>query len=479
MTARSPETPAPRSEAPVELSAVLAELVEGRRWLRTVIDHLPALVGYWDHELRNKLANQAYVEWFGKTPEQIAGCHIREVLGEDLFAKNYPFMERALAGERQDFDRRIVDAAGVTRYAQTSYLPHVRDDGEVAGFFVLVADVSPRVRAEIALAAEQARTTHLAEQLRLVSRVSATLHDLDPDAVQERITRAVLELGYDGAVLALIDQAEGALRSAHPQGIFAPLGGQVLPLAGGTSTQAAASQRPVVVDDYRTVAEPQPAVVATGVRTVVSAPVHAQGKVVAVLHAGTEQVRTVPASDLEVLSLLADIAGTALTNADRYAAVQARSEHLAHIVQTDALTGIGNRAAGEQMLATVAAGDAVVVVDLDHFKDVNDHHGRAAGDRTLRHLADVLNHGLRDQDRVARMGGAEFLLLLPGTALTEADEVLHRLRSTWQDQGPITTFSAGCTVVHDGEPPAQAYDRADAALRQAKDAGRDRAVLQA
>jgi len=471
------ELPRPRGETPVELSAVLSELVEGRRWLRTVIDHLPAMVGYWDRDLRNKLANNAYVEWFGKTPEEIAGLHIREVIGEELFAQNLPYMEKALAGERQDFDRTIVDASGVTRYSQAAYVPDVRENGQVEGFFVLVADVSERVRAEIALQAEQARTSHLAEQLRLVSRVSATLHDLDPDAVQDQITSAVLRLGYDAASLALIDHDLQLLRPVHGQGLFAPLDGHALPYKGGTSPTVAAKQRPVVIEDYRVHPAPQPAVLATGVRTTISVAVHAEGQVAAVLHAGTAEVRTVPESDLEVLSLLADIAGTALANAERYAATRARTEHLAHIAQTDALTGIGNRFAGERMLATVVPGDAVVLVDLDHFKHVNDHHGHLAGDRTLRHLADVLRHGLREQDRVARMGGEEFLMLLPGTKLPEADEVLHRLRSTWVDQGPLTTFSAGCTVVRHGETEEQAYARADTALYRAKEEGRDRVVL--
>jgi diguanylate cyclase (GGDEF)-like protein/PAS domain S-box-containing protein len=120
--------------------------------LRSVIDSLPAMIGYWDRDLRNVLGNKAYVEWFGKTPEQMHRLHIREVIGEDLFQLNLPYMQEALAGNAQHFDRTIVDASGRTRYSQASYIPDVDSEGEVHGFFVLVADVTERVVAQMALA---------------------------------------------------------------------------------------------------------------------------------------------------------------------------------------------------------------------------------------------------------------------------------------------------------------------------------------
>lgn len=135
----------------------------------SILNGLPALIGYWDADLRNRLANNAYVEYFGMTPEQIHGRHIREVLGEELYAKNLPFLERALAGERQMFDREIPTPSGEKRYTQASYIPDVVD-GEVRGIFVLVTDISQRRNAEIeaqearlaAQAANRAKTEFLA-----------------------------------------------------------------------------------------------------------------------------------------------------------------------------------------------------------------------------------------------------------------------------------------------------------------------------
>ena len=121
------------------------------RLLRAAIDRVPAMIGYWDRDLRNVLANRPYLEWFGRTPEEILGIHISELLGPELFALNEPYMLEVLAGTPQRFDRTIVDASGSTRYSQADYIPDIHESGEVLGFFVLVTDVTARTEAELAL----------------------------------------------------------------------------------------------------------------------------------------------------------------------------------------------------------------------------------------------------------------------------------------------------------------------------------------
>jgi len=118
--------------------------------LHALFDHLPALVGYWDRDARNVLANAAYLEWFGKTSEEVRGLHIRDLLGPEVYAKNLPFITGALNGEEQLFERALVDASGRLRHTQASYVPDVID-GENYGFFVLVTDVTPRVEAQRAM----------------------------------------------------------------------------------------------------------------------------------------------------------------------------------------------------------------------------------------------------------------------------------------------------------------------------------------
>lgn len=120
-----------------------------------MLDSIPAMIGYWDASRHNRFANRAYREWFGMTPEQIAGRHIRELLGPDIYAKNLPFIEAALRGEPQQFERTIPKPDGTTvRHSSAIYVPDV-DDGEVRGFSVLVFDVSELKRTQLAL--EEAR----------------------------------------------------------------------------------------------------------------------------------------------------------------------------------------------------------------------------------------------------------------------------------------------------------------------------------
>ena len=123
---------------------------------------LPAAVGYWDADLRNRVANRAYVEFLGLTPEEIHGRHVSAVLGPELYALNRPYIERALAGELQSFDRTIIDPSGELRHTQASYIPDVVE-GEVRGFVVLVTDITaPRV-AEQAQAVAEAKFQDLLE----------------------------------------------------------------------------------------------------------------------------------------------------------------------------------------------------------------------------------------------------------------------------------------------------------------------------
>jgi diguanylate cyclase (GGDEF)-like protein len=138
----------------------------------------------------------------------------------------------------------------------------------------------------------------------------------------------------------------------------------------------------------------------------------------------------------------------------------------------DPLTGVGNRRQADALLAQVKPGDAVALLDLDHFKSVNDRWGHAMGDEVLTDLARYLDRSLRDGDAVARYGGEEFLIVLR-RAGDNAGAAIERLSAGWRRTDPVTTFSAG-VAVHESDATSEATMAcADAALYEAKDAGRD------
>lgn len=151
----------------------------------------------------------------------------------------------------------------------------------------------------------------------------------------------------------------------------------------------------------------------------------------------------------------------------------------------DPLTGAGNRRALRHSLRAAhslarrqRAAMALVMLDVDHFKAVNDRHGHLAGDRVLRRLATLCMSRLRSHDRLFRYGGEEFVVLLPFTGLTEARHVAESLRAVvargTQATGVSVTLSAGVAELRPEESVTAWLARADAALRRAKRAGRDR-----
>lgn len=117
------------------------ELIEREQFLKSLIDVFPGMVCYWTRDLRCTFANHAYVEWFGKTVEDMQGIHISELLGPAQYSENEPHIQAALQGEAQRFERVFTKPDGSLAYTWVHYIPNLQD-GQVHGFFALVADVT-------------------------------------------------------------------------------------------------------------------------------------------------------------------------------------------------------------------------------------------------------------------------------------------------------------------------------------------------
>ena len=126
-------------------------LRQRERVFKATLDAIPAMIGYWDTNLINRFCNRAYSDWFGLDPETIPGKHIREILGEERYTLNLPYMQRALVGELQTFERAIPAPDGsMTRYSLAQYLPDFID-GKVCGFYAVVTDITPVKQVQIEL----------------------------------------------------------------------------------------------------------------------------------------------------------------------------------------------------------------------------------------------------------------------------------------------------------------------------------------
>ncbi|TDP38182.1 diguanylate cyclase (GGDEF)-like protein [Idiomarina aquatica] len=172
------------------------------------------------------------------------------------------------------------------------------------------------------------------------------------------------------------------------------------------------------------------------------------------------------------------------TRADAMLQLQQNREQLEIIANTDKLTGLNNRQRFDQQLHKYVVDAerkqqpfALLLVDIDHFKRVNDQFGHLFGDSVLQSLATYLQQNLRSEDFLARWGGEEFAVLMPNTSSRQAYQLAERLRELIADT-PIceheVTFSGGIAVWRPGYDAETLLGHADKALYKAKDNGRNR-----
>lgn len=563
--------------------------------LQAVFDRMPAMIGYWDRDLRNRLANNAYVEWFGREPGEVRGIHIRELLGPDLFAKNLPYMEAALQGEIQTFDRTLVDTAGTTRHTQASYIPDIVD-GEAHGFFVLVTEITERVELEreTADAAERYRAL-----IRSLPRGFALLFDTElrftvadgealphfgyspeelegrtlaeampPDLAAElapRYLRALTgepttwERAIDDRVYTLtagpvrgpgeeviggivvctdvteerrgaaIAQALSALSAVAADGtsitdlaervaqalreIFDLDNVGLMRVRDGRWARALASSPPVREVDpaldteldlegsgtalAEAVRTGKPAaqqytpesdgaahlLYAAGLRAGAAALIRVRGKVWGALSLTSRDPAAIDEALMDRLESVSELVGLAIANAEAW-------ESLHRQATTDPVTGLANHRAFQERLAERLAatrrdgrGCGLVLLDLDHFKQVNDAHGHPAGDAVLHEVGRRLEAVVRGHELAARIGGEEFALVVEGgdaeSVLAVADRARRAIVDTPFPEVGTVTASGGVALVAGaaGQVTADALiEAADHALYAAKRAGRNQVV---
>lgn len=184
---------------------------------------------------------------------------------------------------------------------------------------------------------------------------------------------------------------------------------------------------------------------------------------------------------------LANLAFLALLNV--YAQLRENMLIMEQLAHTDHLTRLTNRRGLEPLLKQelqraerYGLPFAVLLADLDHFKEVNDRHGHAIGDQVLREVALRLDHNLRQADTVARWGGEEFLILAPTTDLAQAEQLAERLIEVIRSEPVVgsipVTISIGVSCYRAGDSLESLLQRADEALYRAKALGRNRLELE-
>ncbi|HYX66250.1 MAG TPA: diguanylate cyclase [Burkholderiales bacterium] len=415
-------------------------LRESEAWLRIITDNIPAMVSYIDAEERYRFNNRAYEQLLGKPRSQVTGHTVREVWGEARYTQFKPNIERALRGERVTHDYAARLGGNELRLLAT-YVPDRDVRGRVKGFFVLASDIT-------ALAATR-------DELR---------------AAHER-----LEAALDGSNVALWDtdlrSGRVYLGEAWARIVDAPPRDSV-----ATTDELLALVHPADVDTVRRASLE----VMKGLRPLYAVEHRVKsrnGEWRWILSRGRVTERDPAGRALRMI-------GTNLDITERRRAEEAMQS----IAQTDALTGLANRRMlGDRLRVALARNrrsgmeSAVLYLDIDRFKDINDTLGHPAGDAVLAELARRLAACVRASDTVARFGGDEFVVLLEDlrerhNAVRIAEKILEEARRPVRVEVAevLLTVSVGLAYSDGASTDEDLLRRADAALYEAKTAGRNR-----
>ena len=416
----------------------IAHLVPSEVLVHALDRSLGASVSLIGRDLCFQYVNEAFARSFATTPEALLGESLYELYGTDHVTEFKPYVERAMAGETVTYERRSKVAKSDGIWFTVALTPWLDANGAVIGLMSCSMKVHElKLSSEALRAASERLSSHmdnspltvleLDENLRVArcsSRVSAML-GLDPEELvgQALFNVPTIANGNETLVAAFARLTAGAESSNRVE------------------TKMTHSDGHTVYCDWFN-----------------SALTDATGKVTS------------------VQALVQDVS----------ARVEA-AEQLLHIATHDTLTGLANRRMLTERLSHALTraertGDAVALlfIDLDGFKRVNDLHGHAAGDEVLKDVADRLRHVARSTDFVARLGGDEFVILMDtdvhdGSPSALSERVFDALSTPCQFSGGEASITASIGVAM--HPPlsnlaADLIRRADAAMYEAKSAGK-------
>ncbi|WP_235566251.1 EAL domain-containing protein [Methylibium sp. Root1272] len=399
--------------------------------LRVLADNVPALIAYYEQQgFRCTFANRHYASALGWTPENILGRTAAEIVGERGWQQIRPYIEQVVETRAQvSYERELTDTAGRPQWLEVDVLPNFDDEGELSGAFVRVTDITKHRLAERAVRESEDRLAKFMQ-----ASAEGILFHRNGTVID--INAPICELtGYAR------DEVIGRQTSEFLAPDHLPRAQQALATGAETAWESVALGR-------------------SGERIPVELITRS------IMRSG-ERLRLVIVRDIR----------------ERVAA-QARIHHLAH---HDALTGLPNRAAFglqlEQLTASHRAGDAQIAllfIDLDHFKRINDSLGHLVGDLLLQTVTARITASLRADDVVARFGGDEFMVLIPGVtdrSVVEqvAGKLLAVIEAPLEAAGRSISVSPSIGVSlfpEHGRTPAELIQHADAAMYMAKARGR-------
>ncbi|WP_106753321.1 EAL domain-containing protein [Pannonibacter carbonis] len=470
-----------QAEADANEASFLRVLREEKTWLRTMVDQVSDYMFVKDTNCRFIMANRAMASDLGfESAEDLIGRTDLELYPFPIAMTFYRDAKQVMRTDKPIIDQEefVVLPNGSKRWLASSKFPLRGSTGELIGVFGISRDITERKKAD-RLRDGQAQVLEMISSSAPLSEVLDCLVRLLEDQL-DGLLGSILLLDEDGVHL-----RHGAAPSLNPEYTRLVDGIEIGPCVGSCGTAAYRREQVIVSDiftdplwaDFHALAE------LGGVRACWSTPIKSlAGKVL-----GTFAIysRAPKAPDPAELRLINDTARIAAIAIERKQA----EEQIRFLAHHDPLTGLPNRSQlakcldkAIRLVTPQTPRVAVVFLDIDHFKAVNDSFGHAAGDQLLVIAAERMKAHLRASDVVLRLGGDEFVLLLTGEAAEPANlqSLLVRLRAAISEPVEVlgqafhVTCSMGISIYpQNGEDADTLLVHADAAMYGAKQAGRN------
>jgi len=413
-------------------------LLENEEKIRAITDSLPAMISYVGNDEHYRFCNTRAATTFGMSVDNILGRSVREVRGDALYKIIRPQIEAALRGEDVTFEGSTV-AAGKHYYFRTHNVPDIDQNHHVRGFYSMTFDMTEQKQAELKLQASEHRLHLIADNMpaaicyidreRIYRYNNATHARWLGKSVEEIINRPVREVSGEAAFELLEKQMAHAFSGA--------------PIDFEFDVENNGDMR------------------------------HVRGNAVPDM----DEDGTV----IGIYVMMQDVTK-----------LQRAQEKMAYLAQFDSLTTLANRHRLYDKLAEALARSkrhgslAVLYLDLDKFKSINDRFGHAGGDAVLCEFANRLKASVRQTDTVARIAGDEFVILLEDLhSVAEAEQIAKTIIGNMSPSMMIGesalnfSTSIGIALARADDDADSVLKRADEALYSAKAAGRNTSKVNA
>lgn len=447
---------------------------------KNIFSNAPVGLGHMNPDGQLIRANPAFCSMVGYDEDELRNMSYETLTHPEDIEKERLLLKEMLDGTRNHFTikKRYVRKDMSILWAKKTMIRPNRDGTEPGPLVCFVQDITEQIHAE----RESEKLSTIVEIQRDIA-----LSELDLEKTINEVAEAAMTVtGGNGAAVQLAENGEMIYRGTS--GILEEFLGQSLPIEDSLSGQSYQQDEIIICHDTQTderinESDFRPDI---NFRSALFVPLSYENTTFGILKVASEVPFFFEDDDRDTIELL-----SGLLSSQIYQSLKFQDTLLE--ARTDELTGLANRRRiMENLSQEIDRAErydhdlSLILLDLDHFKLINDDHGHVVGDQVLRQVGTLLSEEIRTSDAVGRYGGEEFIIVTPEVGAEEAAELAERIRSslsqiefegTEEDEIFKVTCSAGVASYHESLSPKTLISRADQAMYYAKEQGRNQVRL--